>query len=105
MKIGIVKDAIKGVWRSLTTEELEEAQEEQQGWVPNRDARRAWWARTRMKGAGYTRAMRKGREQRDRERPARIRRRPLTPEEDFNLRQERMMENRRRNMREERRLQ
>ena len=104
MKGGVLWDKVKGAWRSLSTEELEVAQEETPEWKPNRNARRAWWVRTRLKGAGYTRAMSKGRGQRDRERPARNRIRVLTPEERANLRDQVTFESRRRNMREERRL-
>jgi hypothetical protein len=92
MKIAVLQDKIKGVWRSLTTEELKDAADDDKPWIPNREARRAWFTRTRLKGSGYTRAFRKGREQRDQERPrrARGRGRPLTEEEDHRLRMEAM---------------
>ena len=103
MKIGVVNDKIKGLWRSMTTEELEQAVKEEVR--PNRSTRRAWWVRTRRKGPGYTRALSKGRTQRPEEdvRPRRIRVRPLTPEQDLALRTEGLELHRRRVLREERR--
>jgi len=62
----IIKDSATGVWRTLKADELEEVTE--QITTPNRAMRRAYMFGTtrRMKGPGYTRAMRKGRAQRER---------------------------------------
>lgn len=101
MKIGVIQDKVKGVWRSLATEELEKAVKDEPKFTPNRAMVRAWWARERRRGAGYTRKMRKGREQREVERPRRNRQHVLSPEERARLAAEAAADNTRRQLREE----
>jgi hypothetical protein len=63
--LGIIRDLLSALpWRSLNAEELEEAQKIN----PNRAMRRAYQfgPTRRLTGPGYTRAMRKGRTQRER---------------------------------------
>jgi len=61
MKINVIEDKIKDVWRSLTKEELEEHVQGGEDWRPNRASVRSYRRSLRRKGPGYTRMMRKGR--------------------------------------------
>jgi len=60
MNLEIIKDKVTGIFRTMSPEELEEHVEA----TPNRASIRYYRRSLRLKGPGYTRAMRKGRTQR-----------------------------------------